>query len=175
VTARTCHDARQCTYRCTYPTRRLSFTKILRFVFGRSIRTFSNFSRHIWSPVDSHWIQVRVRFSAPPGRSGISFSRPLGWRDGLNPVIRRKGVSSQVAKESFNSKRPPKLLYSVSEVAYLLSCSRATVYSLIKSGEFVPVYPTSSARITARALDSYIERIENESRTLTRAQRRMVV
>ena len=66
-----------------------------------------------------------------------------------------------------------KLLYSVAEAATLLSCSRNTVYGLIKSGEILAIHPTSRARITATALARFLERKESEARSERQSQRLM--
>lgn len=66
-----------------------------------------------------------------------------------------------------------KLLYSVAEAAEILSCSRNTVYSLVKSGEILAIYPTSVARISAAALDRYITKKEDQALAERQKQRQM--
>jgi excisionase family DNA binding protein len=65
-----------------------------------------------------------------------------------------------------------KLLYSVSEAAELLSCSKSTVYGLIRSGELVSVHATSRTRISAAALVRYVQLKEADAYVERRAQRR---
>jgi excisionase family DNA binding protein len=60
-----------------------------------------------------------------------------------------------------------KYLHSVAEAAELLSLSRNTVYSLIKSGRLLAVYPTSKARISTEALKRFVVQLEREQRSLT--------
>lgn len=82
-----------------------------------------------------------------------------------------EGVFSQM---SANLKLMPlaKLLYSVSEAAELLSCSKSTVYGLIRSGELVSVHATSRTRISAAALVRYVQLKEADAYVERRAQRR---
>jgi excisionase family DNA binding protein len=67
-----------------------------------------------------------------------------------------------------------KLLYSVAEASELLSCSKNTVYALIRSGEILAVYPTSKARISALSLARFVELKEAEARSERSDQGRMV-
>jgi len=60
-----------------------------------------------------------------------------------------------------------KLLYSVAEVAQLLSLSRGTVYKLIETGRLLAVFPTSHARVSADSLHRYVALLETEQRQLT--------
>jgi excisionase family DNA binding protein len=69
-----------------------------------------------------------------------------------------------MANAAIDSQEPTKLLYSVSEAARLLSCSRSTVYSFIKGGQILAVYPTSKARISATSLVRFVEMKEREAR-----------
>jgi len=80
-------------------------------------------------------------------------------------------VASALKEISFQTRELDKLLYSVSEAAYLLSCSRNTVYALIKSGQILAVYPTSKARITASSLRRFVEQKELDARSERHAQR----
>jgi len=57
-----------------------------------------------------------------------------------------------------------RLLYSVSEAAAILSCSRNTVYALMRSGEILAVYPTSKARISADSLVRFVRLKEDLAR-----------
>ena len=66
-----------------------------------------------------------------------------------------------------------KLLYSVAEAAFLLSCSRNTVYALIKSGEILSVHPTSRTRIMAASLVRFVRLKEAEARSERQTQKRM--
>jgi excisionase family DNA binding protein len=75
--------------------------------------------------------------------------------------------------EVLKTRELDKLLYSVAEAAYLLSCSRNTVYSLIRSGEILAVHPTSKARITAASLERFVQLMEAEARSDRDLQRRM--
>jgi len=54
-------------------------------------------------------------------------------------------------------------LYTVPEAARLLSCSRSTLYELMKTGKVLAVYPTSSARIPASSLDAYVRDLVSQS------------
>jgi len=73
---------------------------------------------------------------------------------------------------NFKSAELAKLLYSVSEAAQLLSCSRNTVYALMRSGEILAVYPTSKARIPATALVRFVQTKELEAHEERLARRR---
>jgi excisionase family DNA binding protein len=73
-------------------------------------------------------------------------------------------ISSSVTTINFQTRELNKLLYSVSEVAVLLSCSRNTVYAFIRSGELLAVHPTSRARISASALHRFIQGLEEKAR-----------
>ena len=57
-----------------------------------------------------------------------------------------------------------KLLYSIPETATLLSCSKSTIYSLMRSGVLPAVHSTSSARISSSAIVRYVEFLEIQSR-----------
>jgi excisionase family DNA binding protein len=79
----------------------------------------------------------------------------------------------QIMSIEVETQKLSKLLYSVSEAAALLSCSRNTVYALIKSGKLLAVHPTSSTRISAVALTRFVQIKEDEARLEREAQRRV--
>ena len=54
-------------------------------------------------------------------------------------------------------------LYSITEVAQLLSIGRSTVYDLVRSGELPSVRLGRSVRVTAEALRDLIERNRADS------------
>ena len=78
----------------------------------------------------------------------------------------------RMATISFPGNELAKLLYSVSEAAQLLSCSRNTVYELMRSGQILAVYPTSKARIPATALLRFVQSKEVEARAVWDSSRR---
>ena len=78
-----------------------------------------------------------------------------------------------MATISFPGNELAKLLYSVSEAAQLLSCSRNTVYELMRSGQILAVYPTSKARIPATALLRFVQSKEVEARAVWDSSRRL--
>ncbi len=80
----------------------------------------------------------------------------------------------RMATDSFPNKEMAKLLYSVSEAAQLLSCSRNTVYALMRSGQILAVYPTSKARIPATALLCFVQSKVDEARAEREISRRLV-
>ena len=82
-------------------------------------------------------------------------------------------MSPGVSMRSFETKILDRLLYSVADAAVVLSLSKNTVYSLIRSGEILAVYPTSKARITRAALERFVEKKEAEARTERQTQRSM--
>ncbi len=82
-------------------------------------------------------------------------------------------ISFQIMGTSQDSQKLTKLLYSVAEAAGLLSCSKNTVYALIKSGQIVAVYPTSRTRISASSLERFVRTKEEESREMRSSQRRV--
>jgi excisionase family DNA binding protein len=69
-----------------------------------------------------------------------------------------------MANTAIHYQEPTKLLYSVSDAARMLSCSRSTVYSFIKAGQILAVYPTSKARVSATSLIRFVELKEREAR-----------
>jgi excisionase family DNA binding protein len=79
-----------------------------------------------------------------------------------------------VIKKCFETRALDRLLYSVADAAVLLSCSKNTVYSFIKSGQLAAVYPTSKTRVSAAALLRFVELKEEEAQSERAAQRRMV-
>ena len=87
------------------------------------------------------------------------------------PTFRERACSS-VSTTNLQTTGLNKLLYSVSEAAQLLSCSRNTVYALMRSGELLAVYPTSKARIPAIALVRFVELKEIEARSEQMALKR---
>lgn len=56
-----------------------------------------------------------------------------------------------------------KLLYSVREVADLLSVGRAKVYELLSAGKIESVKLDGSRRILRESLEEYIERLRGEA------------
>ncbi|MFI5035397.1 MAG: helix-turn-helix domain-containing protein [Acidimicrobiales bacterium] len=78
-----------------------------------------------------------------------------------------------MTEKCFETRTLDRLLYSVADAAVLLSCSKNTVYSLIRSGEILPIYPTSKARITRAALERFVEKKEAEARAERQTQRSM--
>jgi excisionase family DNA binding protein len=79
----------------------------------------------------------------------------------------------QMREKSFETRALDRLLYSVADAAVLLSCSKNTVYSLIRSGEILAVYPTSKARISAESLKRFVAQKEFEARSERQSQRSM--
>ena len=67
-----------------------------------------------------------------------------------------------------------KMLYSVSEAAEVLSCSRNTVYAFMRSGQLLAVYPTSKARISKASLERFVQILEIEARSSKDFLRRSV-
>jgi len=88
-----------------------------------------------------HWL-IKYR-----GRGGSEVSVLKGSQSG--PTRR---IFEMTTTSNFHHKESTNSCYSVSEAAQQLSCSRNTVYALMRSGEILAVYPTSKARISANAL-----------------------
>jgi len=147
----------QCTYRCTYG-RRLTYRSP-----SEPIEIFER---------PRTWRHMQSTMCAEVHRQSLTFGYHefTPWRESNYFGICRKGAFSRVSEE-FEAKGLSKLLYSVVEAATLLSCSRGTIYSLIRSGEIFAVYPNSNARITATSLVRFVERMETESRSERQAQR----
>ena len=59
--------------------------------------------------------------------------------------------------------RPERLLYSVREVAELLSLGRVKVYELLATGKIESVKLDGSRRIPRDSLEAYIDRLRAES------------
>jgi excisionase family DNA binding protein len=74
-------------------------------------------------------------------------------------------------EKPFETRALDRLLYSVADAAVLLSCSKNTIYSLIRSGEILAVYPTSKARISAESLMRFVTQKEFEARLERQTQR----
>jgi excisionase family DNA binding protein len=148
----------QCTYRCTYGRRMTYKSPFETFELSQRPRTWRDI-------LSSKCVRVHRRFTPVllPWNSDLEGKK-------IHFGICRRGVFSRLCKE-FQAKGLSKLLYSVAEVATLLSCSRGTVYSLIRTGEILAVYPTSKARITANSLVRFVERMETESRSERQTQR----
>lgn len=101
-------------------------------------------------------------------------------------TLRRGAKSSRLAlcvwtlkaiRKTMTTSIPPvlgKYLYSVPEAARLLSCSRSTLYELMKTGKVLAVYPNSSARIPASSLDSYVNNLVSHSHASRHQRQRSV-
>lgn len=92
----------------------------------------------------------------------------------LGPVTFERTPFRKMRSVEIEVRELDKLLYSIAEAALLLSCSRNTVYNLIKSGEILAVYPTSKARISAISLKRYVRKKESESVAERQALKQMV-
>jgi excisionase family DNA binding protein len=151
-----------CTYRNTYsqkwrPTGQLSQTRT-RF----DLMAWTSTSEHARSPLRT---PVLILLILIPILEEESFTAvPLS--------IER--TFFQEMSSSFETKEFSKLLYSVADAATLLSCSKNTVYNLIRSGEILAVYPTSKARISALSLARFVQLKEAEARSERSVQARMV-
>ncbi|MCA1194157.1 helix-turn-helix domain-containing protein [Saccharopolyspora sp. 6V] len=58
---------------------------------------------------------------------------------------------------------PTRLLYPIREAMVLLSMSRTTIYEQIRSGRLKSVRQGSSRLVPAKALNEYIELLQNEA------------
>jgi excisionase family DNA binding protein len=105
-----------------------------------------------------------------------SLSSLVNWRpvEGSGDPSKLDRVVLMDIEAVIKTGRPDKLLYSVAETARLLSCSRNSIYALIRSGELLPVYPTSRARISAKSLERYVQRLEDQARSDRARDRRAV-
>jgi len=149
----------QCTYRCTYR-RRMKYKRLWEAIeLCERPRSWRDFLNSKCARMHRQITPALLPWS--PDLEGKKF------RVG----ICRKGVCYSSMGQELEAKGLCKLLYSVAEVATLLSCSRGTVYSLIRTGEILAVYPTSKARITATSIVRFVERMETESRSDRQAQR----
>ena len=152
----------ECTYRCTYEVRR------------PDERT--SVSRREWHINRGRFLRI-VKSCASmtvlaPERSVPLERFTFGGR--TEPLRILVIVAVLKVKEKFLvTSSLDRLLYSIADAAILLSCSKNTVYSLMRSGEIVAVYPTSKARISRAALERFVEKKEAESRTERQAQRSM--
>jgi excisionase family DNA binding protein len=151
----------RCTYQCTYPVRRRSehvFTSTrVRSLICASVTEVEEFC-------------LRMNDLERPRQ--ISWNHCLGGQtDWLRNCAERFVL--QMQQKSLEYGALDRLLYSVADAAIVLSCSRNTVYSLIRSGKIVAVYPTSKARVTATSLVRFIERMESETRSERQSQRSM--
>jgi excisionase family DNA binding protein len=97
--------------------------------------------------------------------------RPIEGSGGTSKVDRAVRMNIEGVIKTGGRDR---LLYSVAETARLLSCSRNTVYALIRSGELLPVYPTSRTRISAKSLERYVHQLEDQARSGRARDRRSV-
>ena len=147
----------QCTYRCTYESpAQLLITRLALCVESQTrLRDAKSEKLHV------HELERESLLGT------IGFS--LGGQQWLHRFIRK--LILHMNEVGVQTKALDRLLYSVADAAQLLSCSRTTVYSLIRSGEILAVYPTSKARITRAALERYVEKKEAESRTEQQTQR----
>ena len=152
---------RQCTYRSTYSRN------------SHSIRSFEPTDR------DLFW-EDNPRATYTPTSTNVVSSVEL-FRTGSEevPQVERSKPALlwrcffRMATISFPGNELAKLLYSVSEAAQLLSCSRNTVYELMRSGQILAVYPTSKARIPATALLRFVQSKEVEARAVWDSSRRL--
>ncbi|WP_243789767.1 helix-turn-helix domain-containing protein [Saccharopolyspora gloriosae] len=79
-------------------------------------------------------------------------------------------MTENVSTESTPFRRedvPARLLYPVREAMVLLSMSRSTIYEQLRSGRLRSVSQGSSRLIPVRALDEYVELLENEAKEAT--------
>jgi len=166
VTASILVQPRHCTYRNTYSRLRLLQVPLT----ATSIAMESTFPRDtfsaFWTPAGAcghGCIKLRV----PKGKAVAEFV--TGGKGNLT-----ERLFFTVTTNIIQNKELAKLLYSVSETAQLLSCSRNTVYSLMKSGQILAVYPTSKARIPATSLIRFVKSKEDEARAEQLAQGRLV-
>jgi excisionase family DNA binding protein len=161
VTAATLNSIEQCTYRCTYPHRLRSM--LMRLSPSQSTSTTRDDVRSFPRMPLRRCVRRDIEFdSTQTTLVQGDFGRRRHVRKALSRVSTRTASSTELTK----------LLYSVTEAAELLSCSRNTVYGLIRSGELVAVYPTSKARISSRALMAFVETKESQARVAREAQRR---
>lgn len=58
---------------------------------------------------------------------------------------------------------PPRALYKVTEAAELLNLSRSQVYELIRIGRIRTVTEGRSRRVTAAAINDYVQLLETEA------------
>ncbi len=91
------------------------------------------------------------------GRAPKSFEKMVGIQD-----VEGEPFMSDAKQFSPSLDR---MLYSVSEAAEVLSCSRNTVYAFMRSGQLLAVYPTSKARISKASLERFIQILEIEARS----------
>lgn len=64
--------------------------------------------------------------------------------------------------ETTTKEAVPKLLYTVSEAAQVLSLSRAVLYRLMQRGELASLKLDGARRITWKQLQAFVERLESE-------------
>jgi excisionase family DNA binding protein len=147
----------RCTYRNTYA-RRPASVRCATTHFHR--REPDNVAEGLRTPMDVRarpWVQC--------------------WRITLGNQVCLKGRGPErnhfpVNKAKLEPRELTRLLYSVQEAAELLSCSRSTVYGLIRSGQLVAVHTTSRTRVSRAALVRYVELMEADAYAKRRGQRR---
>ena len=147
-----------CTYQSTYSSPCLR-GRVSSLTWSRGAWT----DRNCASRTDAHFDAQDLLLSMSPRKGHVRTVHVFGQKGFVFPM------SSAVT----DNRGLGKLLYSVAETAVLLSCSRSTVYGLIKSGEILAIYPTSAARISASALERYIEKKEEVAFAEREIQRRM--
>jgi excisionase family DNA binding protein len=152
---------RRCTYRSTYRTEKVQKS-------GRDpLESFRKRDAHAHG---DEWSRRGGRRVIHCSRCTTYLERGL-WGFALECIS-----SAQVEKGdvSVQSRQLSKLLYSVPEAAELLSCSRSTIYALLKSGELDAVYPTSKLRISAKSLERFVETKTDEYRKARASQRQLL-
>ena len=150
----------ECTYRCTYA----STSRLRARLRPRST------SHNDCAPGNTQKFSRTCLRTCVPSLVMWAYSRrDAGWPSKEDPTKRFFVLFPR--RKRCVGRELGKLLYSVSEAAVLLSCSRNTVYGLIKSGELLAVHPTSKARISRGSLERFVQLKEDEARSERQAQR----
>jgi len=155
------------TYRNTYVRRLRSCGRLSKALIRRDIYT----SRDVTAPWCSHacvgehgsitFRRQHALIEAGSAKSGsvqMAFGAVLSFRSSKARAI------ASMTNLNLQTQELTRLLYSVSEAAAILSCSRNTVYALMRSGEILAVYPTSKARISADSLVRFVRLKEDLAR-----------
>ena len=148
----------RCTYRCTYHPRGFRDSEPQK---EHPLPLDCRLARDDVAPTSSNG--VRCRMSSVPSNSRSSIWNPVGGRRGRQ-VSSNTSVRSGLVLE--------KALYSVTEAASLLSCSKSTLYEEMKAGRILTVHPRTRARISANAIINYVQLVEQEELQELEARRR---
>jgi len=152
---------RRCTYGDTYARLEPSFVQKLFANDGARLKGFEA-------------LAVTTTCNAPP-RSWhtVVYSQVASGKKGCH-WLATKEASLAVKNTHYVVTHFEKPLYTVPETAALLSVSPQTIYTFMKTGQLLAVYPTSKARIPAKSILAFVDNLI-ENRRLDELSRKRVM